>query len=254
MNGSNRVDRIECIGIALAGLKLVMAPLLAVSLLYWLLHAWVDAPIEFMELWSSKRSLWDGLAKVWFIFAWCISLAFLLNIVPVLRKTPRRSEPGYIFTKGTWLSVNAGFFEEIFYRWVMLFGAMIALKVFNVITFGFVQWLYETLLTPFANWTSLGLLNEQLSGQHGWLFAAAIVVANMHFAGMHGKGRGRLDGTIAVVNSWYMGLILFYLAFNYGLWVAIVAHILYDCCMLWTRSLLAMFQPRFYQTYNQLRQ
>ena len=213
--------------------------LIFVSVAYGLLKSWIDAPITFMGIWTSHGSMASGLQAVWFIFAWAIGLTLLTGLFRAIRKEPRTHEPSRIFVKGTWLGLNAGFFEEIVYRWLMLFGAMITIKFFNIVTFGLVKWLYTIILIPLANWASFGLLDPQLGGAYGWLFAAAIVSANVQFR----KGHEYL-GLFGMINSWYLGLIMFYLVFNYGLWTAIVAHILYNLCIFWARSLTASMQPR----------
>lgn len=213
--------------------------LLIVGVAYTFLKSWIHAPISFMGIWSSHSSMATGLHAAWFIFAWGIGLTILSGLILAARRVPREYEPGHILAKGTWISLNAGFFEEIMYRWLMLFGAMITLKIFNVITFGLVKWFYTTALIPLANWASFGLLDHQLGGTYGWLFAAAIVSANVRFKNGH-----EYQGLLGMINAWYIGLLMFYLAFNYGLWTAIVAHILYDLCIFWTRSATTCLQPR----------
>ena len=205
---------------------------------YAILKSWIDVPLNFMQPWTTIGGLWDGMEKVWFIFAWAAGLTLLFGLIQVVRRTPRDYEPSEYFGRGSWVSINAGVFEEIIYRWLLLFGMMIFLKVMNAITFGLVKWFFTTVLIPIANWASFGLLEPQFYGDFGWLFAAAIVSANVRFRRGH-----EYQGLFGVINAWYIGLIFFYLMFNYGLWVAIVAHVAYDLIIFWLRGVFARFQP-----------
>lgn len=213
--------------------------LVVIGLAYTMLRSWLNVPFGFSEPWTSHGSVIDGLGSVWFIFVWGAGLALLGGLLRIVRRTPRANEPGEIFIEGTWISFNAGFFEEIIYRWLALFGSMIVLKILNVITFGFIKWLYMSILVPFTNWVSFDLLEPQLYGNYGWLFAAGIVSASFRFSSGH-----EYQGTLGVINSWYIGLFMFFLMFHYGLWVAIIAHILYDLSIFWIRSAAAYLQPR----------
>jgi len=40
-----------------------------------------------------------------------------------------------------------------------------------------------------------------------------------------------------VLTSWYFNLFMFGLVFACGLWTAIVAHVLYELCVYWTRGI-----------------
>lgn len=209
-----------------------------VGIAYALLKSWIDVPFDFMQPWTTIGGLWDGLKDVWFIFAWAAGLSLLGGIVHLIQRTPRDYDPSEYFGRGTWVSLHAGIFEEIIYRWLLLFGMMVGLKIMNAVTFGLVKWFFMTVLIPIANWASFGLLEAQFCGDFGWLFAAAIVSANVRFRRGH-----EYQGLFGVINAWYIGLVLFYLMFNYGLWVAIVAHVAYDLIIFWTRGVFAKFQP-----------
>lgn len=212
---------------------------IGIGFAYAVLKSWIGVSYNFTAPWTSHGGLWDGLKDVWFIFAWAAGVTLLIGLIQVIRRTPRSYDPSEYFGRGSWISLNAGVFEEIIYRWLALFGSMIVLKILNVILFGLPEWFYTTVLIPIANWASFGLLEPQFyDSGYGWLFAAGIVSANVRFRRGH-----EYQGLFGVINSWYIGLILFYLMFNYGLWVAIVAHVAYDLIIFWLRGVFAKFQP-----------
>lgn len=220
-------------------LREVIGVFVVVGIFYIFLHNWIDAPLSFFRVWTVQGTLADVIKSSWVIFAWGVGLTLLSGIKLAIQREPRAYEPGLVFMKGTWFSILAGVGEEIVYRWLMLFGAMMSLKFLNVITLGLVKWFYVSVWIPLADWASFGLLHSELGGQYGWLFAAAIVSANIRFRKGH-----EYQGLFGMINSWYIGLILFYLTFTFGLWAAIVVHILYDFCIFWTRSLTSTMQPR----------
>ena len=232
--------------LAYANALTALAGFVVIGLGYMLLKPWLGVDYNFTAPWSSHGSLWEGLSSVWFIFVWGAGITLLLGLSAIIKETPTSYGPGEVFKTGTALSLVAGFFEEIIYRWLALFGSMIVIMVLNYFPFfGLLGWLYGDILVPLTNWASFGLLESQLYGGYGWLFAAGIVSANMRFQSGH-----EYQGFFGWVNAWYIGLFLFYLMFTYGLWTAIVAHILYDLCIFWMRGITVRFQP---MTYGRLR-
>ena len=182
--------------------------------------------MSFSDLWQPNASISAGLGRVWFIFAWAAVTTFGVGLVLLRRGEPRKQEPTTAVWRGAWLSLNAGFFEELIWRWMAFFVAMVFLPAANWLTFGFVKWLYTAALIPLANWVTLGALQPQLTGHANWIFGAAVISANARFRNAH---RGKF---FRYVNSWFLGMVFFWLMFNYGLMAAIVAHILYDLIIL----------------------
>lgn len=184
---------------------------------------WGDQLVyTFSDLWSRNGgNVIAGLSHVWFIFAWGATYTIIICLV-IAGRDPFRST-AYIFGKGLWISANAGFFEELIYRWIGFSIAMIAFPFLNTITFGLLAWLYTSFLIPVANFLTLGALSGYLLHSSTWAVGAAIITANSFFRDAHLE-----KGFISWVNSWYIGIVLFYLMLNYGLWTAIIAHFLYD--------------------------
>ena len=195
---------------------LTFAGMLAVYLIFeWL---WGDLILlSFGDL--AKFDL-TGLVKVWFIFAWAFAATWVLGKL----FGQSDEDPAEIFTSGLWISLNAGVFEELIYRWLVFFSAMVVIPVFDwVIPWDLWRLLYTEILIPLANFTTFGALEPQLYHPASWVVGAAIVSASIAFRDVHAY-----LGLIGLVNSWFFGMVMFYLTFNYGILVAIIAHVLYD--------------------------
>lgn len=162
----------------------------------------------------------EGLGRVWFIFAWALAVTVLLIFVKGLSYSHESRLIRSI--KGSWLSLNAGVFEELVFRWMLFFTAMIMLPFLNFVTFGLVKWFYVELLIPVANWFTFGALEPHLAGG-SWVLGAAIISVNADFRDGH-----KYLGPLGWINSWFIGMVMFYLVLNYNLQTAIVAHVLYD--------------------------
>ena len=198
----------------------VVSALLILALYALLWYYWrQDMLVNVNQLMGNGRSITEGLSRVWYIFAWALGINLVFGYF--IRDNTRGA--GETFAKGWWLSINAGFFEEIIYRWLVFFNAMVLLRAFNFLTFGLIKWIYTQVLVPLANWATLGHLKPELLGHSSWVFGGAIVSASISFRNTH-KGLG----LFGFINSWFIGMVMFWLLFHYGLWAAIWAHILYD--------------------------
>jgi len=119
--------------------------------------------------------------------------------------------------------------------WLAPFSAMILLKILDVISFGLVEWVFVHVIIPVVNAASLGLLETQFS--KGWLFAAAILLADLWFASIH-------EGFVGKLNACAVGWFLFAVMFSYGVVVAIVAHVVFDLIVHFVKAFCARYQPR----------
>ncbi len=187
--------------------------------------------VDFATIFATPVPLGEALYSVRFILLWPFALAVLSFIIKksmqALDMKPSNSlefdgTSGEIFKKGVFISFNAGVFEELTYRWLAFSSAMVTSVFFNWITFGLYKWIMMTILVPIANWATLGYLEPQLLGSE-WTIAAAIIVANGDFRSGHNLG------LLNKINSWFMGMLFFYMVFHYGIVSAIVTHVLYDC-------------------------
>jgi hypothetical protein len=199
-------------------------------------HEWVPIPIGFWDLWMIKGSMAEGIGTVWFVFAWAILVNVIVSIVRIIRRETTPSTPAQIFSAGLVISFMAGIGEEISYRWIRYFCAMYVLALLNVCTWNIIRDVYVMFFMPVANWLTFGLLSEQLTNTNAWVLGAAILVSNGRFMEQH-----QYQGWFGTLNSWYIGMIFFFLALNYGLLTAILAHILYDIYVFSVASIGAKF-------------
>ena len=93
------------------------------------------ALISFGEIWHPNPDVLGGLMSVWFIFLWGGGMTLIMGLI--LINAPRNYFPGEVVAHGMWISLNAGIFEEIIFRWLRFAIAMIMLPFLNFITFGF---------------------------------------------------------------------------------------------------------------------
>lgn len=233
------------------------APLILAAYLISFAGAWITFEVlaffwgdlvllQFDDLRAPQgTSMSDGIAKVWWIFLWAFTINLLIGILH--HDTPRPEEPGLALLKGAWVSVNAGVFEELIYRWLVFFNVMILIPFFDLITFGLWGWMYREALVPLANWTTFGALEPQLLDHPNWVFGAAIVSASIGFRDAH-----KYMGWFGWINAWFGGMVLFWLMFNYGIGTAIVVHILYDLIAFGTLGLSYLWRPRatFYNIFS----
>lgn len=103
------------------------------------------------------------------------------------------------------------------------FGLMATMVVVDLALLApLTKWWYTTWAIPTANWICQGRLSLQL-GDFGWTVAAALLSVNWKF----GEGHG-YQGCIGWANSWVIGMLMFWIMFNFGLPVAMLIHAVYD--------------------------
>ena len=197
----------------------------------------------FDKLWSTDKTVGAGLAKVWFIFAWAAGATLLIGLIT--RNMPRSHSSGRIFGAGMWISLHAGIFEELTYRWLRFSIAMITFPFVNWLLLGFIpgfpgllRWAYESFLIPIANFVTFGALDDYLFYPTTWVVGAAIISANGKFLEAHEQ-----NGWLNQINAWFIGMVMFYLMFSYGLFTAIIAHVLYDVVVFATAAMTNSWRP-----------
>ena len=109
------------------------------------------------------------------------------------------------------------------------------LAILNWIFFGFaglglIELLQVHILGPIANWATLGLLERYIDNPANWLIGAALMSSNSMFRNGH-----RYLGWFGFINSWFIGMFMFYLLFKYGLVACIVVHFVYDLLIFFVR-------------------
>ena len=207
---------------------------LVVFFVQWI---WPDViPFDNFEFFYLKGSV-----KALFVSSIPLLLwAVVINlIVYVWRRQRVLADPGEILVKGLWISGCAGVLEELAFRWIFFYSAIIGLKIVDYILFGLTDWMYTSILCPIANFFTLGLMEHLIYHELGWFVGAAIISTNGKFRDGH-----QYQGCLGWVNSWFCGMIFFYLTFTYGLFAAMIVHFLFDIVVFGFWALMAVQDRR----------
>ena len=197
---------------------------LIILLWQWL---WPDV-IPFVTFEFFRFSITDTVNAAWALIPlFCYGL--LINVPNMLKKEKLPLTKNDLFVEGTKISLWAGIGEELLFRWLLFFGAIISISVFDWIFFGFMfeygllGLIYNWIFIPIANFLTFGYLTPFLYHSSGWVVGAAIVSANGQFRDGH-----QYQGCLGWLTSWFAGMIFFYLVFTCGIPTAIIIHFLYD--------------------------
>jgi len=219
--------------------------LLGSMLAYFILrHFWGRYMLTSFSQLEGHGFVAAAFGHVWFIFAWAFGLTFVAALVLRQRYVSSMPRAAQVI-KGLWLSANAGIFEEVIFRGLMFLNGMVTLVFLNWLTEwlvkgGLVKWLYVHWFLPVANWATFHALQPQLMDHRSWVFGAAIVSVTAAFRDGH-----KYLGPIGWVNSWFFGMVMFWLVFHYGLLTAIVAHVAYDAIIFTVRGLASEYEEDF---------
>ncbi len=190
------------------------------------------------DLVAFKGNVLEGLRRVWFIFAWGFGIQFLIQLWRMIRLKPREADLPVLFQHGLWISANAGFFEEIIFRVYAFLSSIIVLKVLDGWFGGFLEGLAKGAILPVANWVSFGVFQREFTAGD-WALGVAVIVGGLFFRSAHVH-----YGKLSKANVWVIGMIMFWLVFNYGLVTAIIAHFLYDLCVFTAVAIVSPLQRR----------
>jgi hypothetical protein len=195
---------------------------------------WDDIwPWGFWDVWEIKTPFWEWLEVGVPVFVWAVAVNFFFNMfrdvqAPVRRRSLiQRIDVKAMFTRGFLTSLFAGVTEELAFRWILPYAAVPTLLLMNWLFFGFLgfginEWFHTTIWSPFANFTTFDLLLPQLMAKD-WVIGACILYSNAFFRNGH-----KYQGWFGYVNSWFMGMYLWFVCIHHGLLAAIVVHFLYD--------------------------
>lgn len=197
-----------------------------VAAVQWLFpHA---IPYDFFQLWKTTGTPIDWLAASWPILIWAVGITFVTASLTRNSRYDNAHAEAYL-ANGIWLSLRAGTMEEIIFRWLLFMWSIAMAKFGDFILGGFifdhglVWWMYQYILDPIANFFTFGLLQNELRGDTAWYIAAGLMIANSSFRDGH-----KYQGLVGLINSWFIGMYMFYLLFNFGLVACIVVHLVYD--------------------------
>jgi len=189
-------------------------------------------PFGSFEAWTVRGGIVDWLAAAWPILAIGFGLQTAICIVRwddrLMRTAYAAYSPFDILKAGTLISLWAGVVEEIAFRWLIFYAQIVWVKVANFLVFGFLGLglaciFHVHIFGPIADVATLGGLHGWLFHPTGWAVGAAMLATNAFFRDGH-----RYQGWFGWIDSWFFGMLMFWLMFTYGLPAAIVVHFLYD--------------------------
>ncbi|MBY0359716.1 MAG: CPBP family intramembrane metalloprotease [Candidatus Obscuribacterales bacterium] len=217
---------------------------LVIALFVAVLHLFFPHPYSFMELWQTKGTLPQWLLDSKPILYW--ALGFTLFVAATTKNTWRENHNAEEFLqRGLWVSLRAGVMEEIVFRWLIFMASIILAQIFDFILGGFLfergllRFANEEFLLPLADYVTNGLLHNVLSNKDTWYIATAVLLANAKFRDGH-----KYQGFFGLVNSWFIGMYMFYLLFTYGLLACIAVHFTYDAIIFLIRYIDRVIERR----------
>lgn len=203
-------------------------------------------PFSFFEFWTTKGDFWEAVKGAWPWYAWGFGATFLSRVFSKTSLT--QVIPTEMFVHGTVISIWAGVAEEIAFRWLFFFSAVVILQLFNWIFGGFmglelIHWLYQYILCPVANFFTLGYLEPYLLNGYGWVIAAAVISSNGLFRNAHAY-----SGLLGFINSWFFGMYMHWVVFKYGILPAIFIHFLYNFIIFTLEAIASIFMNRHHRS------
>lgn len=200
-------------------------------------------PYGFFELWTTKGEVMDWLKTSLPIFGWAVGVTAFVSVITRNKPEENRYAEEYL-QRGFFVSVRAGLMEEVIFRWLLFMLMIPFVKVMNFILLGFagfglVELLHVHIMGPIANFFTLKLLAAQLVNPSIWFVGAGLLAANSRFRDGH-----KYLGFIGFVNSWFIGMFMFYLMFKFGLLAAILVHFLYDLFIFVVRYIDCVIERR----------
>lgn len=195
--------------------------LVTIGLTYWLFPNVI--PFSFLEFWKlDNNMILEGIKSSWIIFCWG-AVVTLFICVFTRNSGSQNHDAEEMLGIGVLMSLWAGIVEEIVFRWIFFFSAIVALRFCNFFLFGLTEWFFNAIVGPISNIFTLGKISGLLYHPLGWFIGAAIISANAKFRNGH-----KYQGWFGYIDSWFFGLFLFWILFKYGLPACIAVHFLYD--------------------------
>lgn len=206
-------------------------------------------PFGYFGAWDSHgTNPIDWFAAGWPILAWGFGVTLVTSMygringdglsLQTLQMFDFKTSKAGMFWKGFKLSAWAGIAEEIAFRWLLFYGAFASLAIMNFLFFGWAgfglpEWFHLNVWGAVANWTTFGGLEHWIYYPGTWLIGAAMLYANAFFRDGH-----KYLGIVGILNSWFIGMFLFYIMFNYGLLAGIMLHFVYDLLIFSTIAII----------------
>lgn len=193
-------------------------------------------PFGTTSQWQTRGSLGEWLKTSVPIFAWGSGLTILVSGLTWNDRAQNRQAEA-LFAKGIFTSLVAGVLEEIAFRWIIFYSSIALVLAINWLFFGWagfglMEFIHNYLFGPVINWLTLGSLSGWLVNKDVWFIGAGMITANGLFRDGH-----KYLGPVGYVNSWFIGMFMFFLLQSYGLVACIVCHFIYDLLIFGVRYL-----------------
>lgn len=191
---------------------------------------WPDSiPFGMFEFWKINNPVLEVLKVSWPVFAWGVVIS-AFEIFNTRNNSEKYQHAGSLYGVGCLISICAGVFEEISFRWLIFYGGIVCYEIINWLSFrwvgfGLVQWLHLHISAYIANFLTLGYLKPILFGAFDWTVGAALLTSNGLFMAGHTSRKYKILG---IINGWFFGMFMFYLLFRFGLFYCIFVHFVYN--------------------------
>ncbi|MBX4189416.1 hypothetical protein KW785_02370 [Candidatus Parcubacteria bacterium] len=197
-------------------------------------------PFKFFQFWKARGSLVEWCMAAWPVLVWAV----VVNIMFCLFVRKEDPDPVETVVKGFFVSLWAGLSEELTFRWLFFFLGIVGAKITNFFFFGFLglgipAWFQNHVMGPIVNFVTFGHLEHYIFNPAGWAVGASMIATNAFFRDGHDY-----QGIFGWLNSWCVGMFLFWIMFTYGLPAAIVIHFLYNFLIDLTSASMALVTRR----------
>ena len=208
---------------------IILIVVIAGSFILWLIvnHSWPGFFDPF-QYWCLTDNLATAVAQSWPLYAY----GPIITIITLKRAEDSRFIvyiDNTVSFRDIYTSVMAGILEEIGFRCIFIFTSMIPLALLELVFPGLIMWQYKNIIFPFTDIVTLRLMHNTIYG-HPAIFMAGALSANAAFRDGH-----KYQGAFGVFNAWFGGLYLLQIMLTKGLVVAILAHMVYDLTIDFTR-------------------
>jgi hypothetical protein len=206
-------------------------------------------PFDLFQFWFLDIEVGALLKAMFPLFAWGIALSLFMMVLKADTPKQRRLPGGAEAATATWIvgtiiSLYAGIFEELVFRWFRFFTAMVGLQILNFLFFGFIglgipEAFAVYIACPIANFFTLGYLEAWLFHPAGWFVGAAMLSSNGRFRDGH-----MYQGIVGWIDAWFVGMIFFYIMFKYGLFAAMIVHFFFDFFLFTMLAMIIFMRER----------
>ena len=190
-------------------------------------------PFGVFQFWNSHGTSQDWLNSAYLIFIWGVGATLFFSYAT---RNPHEQNMAAekLMVVDALVSLWAGVMEEISFRWLLFLGAIITVQISNFFLGGFLglfgmpgwglvelfQWY---IVGTVADFFTFGYLAEIFNNRSSWAIGAGLLAANAWFRDGH-----KYQGALGILNSWFLGMFMFWFMFKFGLPATIAVHFAYD--------------------------